>query len=73
MQEPGWRVTVNVVLNDWCTPEELADFERRLAPLLPGLELELRRVDDIPGTAKGKRSFIINRDEALVRELGPRR
>jgi len=67
-QHPGYRLVASVVRNEWFSEEEAEAFERKLRQILPGMEIEIRYVEAIETTLAGKRRFIANHDEALLRQ-----
>jgi len=70
IQKPHYVLQINIVKNPWCTDFEIAQFEKDLKSFAPGMEIQMTFMDDIPATAKGKRSFIINEDKKLLEEWG---
>lgn len=69
VQKPNYFLVINIVKNSWCTNEEITAFQDDVAKILNGMTLYLNFVDDIPATAKGKRAFIINEDQALLEKF----
>lgn len=59
---------VNIVKNPHCKDQEIKDLETKLSEIAFGLEMKFNFVEDIPTTKKGKRAFIINEDEELLRK-----
>lgn len=69
VQKPGYKVDVNIVKNPWCLNKEIEELENDLSEILKGMQFNVNFVDTIPTTKKGKRSFIINEDENLLRQF----
>lgn len=69
VQKPGYRLIVNVVARDDLEAEELRRFTHNLQQLLPGMRIELKKVQTLPTTNKGKRHFVINEDTELLRAM----
>jgi len=70
IQKKDFFLVVNVVKNSNCTEEMTEGFKEQLRKIFPGMTYEINFVDDIPKSAKGKRSFIINKDKELLKKWG---
>lgn len=68
VQKAGYVLEVNLVKNPWCEDEEIREFKNKLAEITSGMKLKINFVKDIPTAKKGKRSFIINEDEELLKK-----
>lgn len=68
VQRPHYVLDVNIVKNPWCTEDEIRSFRIKIDEIVRGMEVRLNFVDEIPGTAKGKRQFIINEDKELLKK-----
>lgn len=67
-QKPNFILEVNLVLNTWCTDEEINSFKEKISEIAKGMEIKLNIVDTITTTEKGKRRFIINEDKELLKK-----
>jgi phenylacetate-CoA ligase len=70
IQKPGYKLNINLIRNEWCSDRELQAFAETIGEIAQGMSIEIRCVDDLPETAKGKRQFIINEDKDLQRMWG---
>lgn len=70
VQKPGYKLQINLVKNDWCTEQEMQDFTESISEFVGDMDLDIRIVDTIPATSKGKRKFIINEDRELLEQWG---
>lgn len=70
VQKPGYKLQINLVKNDWCSEGEIVDFTQNIQEIFGDMEIEILIVDTIPGTAKGKRQFLINEDKELLKKWG---
>jgi phenylacetate-CoA ligase len=61
VQLPNYELQANIVKSTSCTNEELEHFRSKVERLCPGMTINLRIVQELPKTQKGKRSFVINR------------
>ena len=68
VQKNNYFVVINIVKNRNCTEKMIADFEKQLKNTLHGMTYQLNFVEDIPATKKGKRAFIVNEDEELLKK-----
>jgi len=70
IQKKGYFVVANIVKNENCTASMITNFEKQLKRTLHGMTYQLDFVEDIPTSEKGKRTFIINEDEELLKKWG---
>ena len=66
IQEPGYILVANIVINDWCSEKEISSFVKALNRLAIGMTVVVNTVQTIESTGKGKRAFIINNDSSLL-------
>lgn len=68
IQKPGYLLEINIVRNDWCKEEEISSFKNIMSEITHDMKIKINFVDKIPSTKRGKRSFIINEDEELLKK-----
>lgn len=66
VQEPGYRLTVNLVRNEHYTEADLWRLREQVARICRDMTVKYRFVDRIETTSSGKRRFIVNTDRDLL-------
>ena len=70
VQKPGFRLIMNIVKNPWCQNQEIEQLKENLRDIASGLDVHIQIVNEIPSSPKGKKQFIINEDEGLLKKWG---
>lgn len=68
VQSPGYKLTINLVKNEFYTKTDLDRLREQVERICQGMEIEYCFLNQIEISQSGKRRFIINNDKELLKD-----